>query len=131
MIYFMMIFKLIKKCIINNTDLSNRMSSGIIIDSGFLTKNFKQHENLFKKLNISVYAAGVSNSLCQSKDLFEKDKDRLAGFSKQMNKKNTILYFSTCSIGDPSRNNNEYIKNKTILVTNAKINKEMVEVLNS
>ena len=26
---------------------------------------------------------------------------------------------------------NEYIKNKTILVTNAKINKEMIEVLNS
>ena len=55
----MMIFKLIKKCIINNTDLSNRMSSGIIIGSGFLAKNFKQHENLFKKLNIHVYATGV------------------------------------------------------------------------
>ena len=30
-----------------------------------------------------------------------------------------------------AKNENEYIKNKTILVTNAKINKEMVEVLNS
>ena len=41
MIYFMMIFELIKKCIINNTDLSNRMSSGIIIGSGFLAKNLR------------------------------------------------------------------------------------------
>jgi len=52
MIYFMMIFELIKNCIIYNTDLSNRMSSGIIIGSGFLAKIFKQHDNLFKKLNI-------------------------------------------------------------------------------
>ena len=124
MIYFMIIFELIKKCIINNTDLSNRMSSGIIIGSGFLAKNFKQHENLFKKLNIHVYAAGVANSLCKNKDLFEIDKNRLVDFSKQMDKKNKILYFSTCSIGDPSRNNNEYIKNKLILENYIKSNFE-------
>ena len=61
------------------------MSSKTIIGSGFLATSFKKHENLFKKLNISVYAAGVSNSLCQNKDLFKKDKDRLVNFSKQMN----------------------------------------------
>ena len=100
------------------------MSSTTIIGSGFLANSLKKHENLFKRLNISVYVAGVSNSLCQSKDLFEKDKDRLAGFSKQMNKKNTILYFSTCSIGDPSRNNNEYIKHKLIIENFIKLNFE-------
>lgn len=100
------------------------MSSTTIIGSGFLANSFKKHENLFKKLNICVYAAGVSNSLCQSKDLFEKDKDRLAGFSKQIDKKNTILYFSTCSIDDSSRNNNEYIKNKLIIENFIKLNFE-------
>ena len=48
------------------------MSSTTIIGSGFLANSFNKHENLFKKLNICVYAAGVSNSLCQSKDLFER-----------------------------------------------------------
>ena len=100
------------------------MSSTTIIGSGFLANSLKKHENLFKRLNISVYVAGVSNSLCQSKDLFEKDKDRLAGFNKQMNKKNTILYFSTCSIGDPSRNNNKYIKHKVIIENFIRLNFE-------
>ena len=100
------------------------MSSTTIIGSGFLADSFKKYENLFKRLNISVYVAGVSNSLCQSKDLFEKDKDRLAGFSKQMNKKNTILYFSTCSIGDPSRNNDKYIKHKLIIENFIRLNFE-------
>ena len=83
------------------------MSFTTIIGSGFLASNFKKHEGLFKKLNICVYAAGVSNSLCQDSGLFEKDKNRLANFSKQIDKKKTLLYFSTCSIDDPSRNNNE------------------------
>ena len=100
------------------------MLSTTIIGSGFLANSFKKHENLFKKLNISIYAAGVSNSLCQSKNLFKKDKDRLVDFSKQMNKKNIILYFSTCSIDDPSRNNNEYIKNKLIIENFIKLNFE-------
>ena len=97
------------------------MSSTIIIGSGFLAHSFKKHENLFKKLNICVYAAGVSNSLCQNKDLFEKDKNRLASFSKQIDKKDTILYFSTCSIDDPSRNKNEYITNKLIIENSIKL----------
>jgi len=95
-----------------------------IIGSGFLASSFKKYENLFKELNICIYAAGVSNSLCQDSDLFEKDKNRLANFSKQIDKKNTILYFSTCSIDDPSRNNNEYIKNKLIIENFIKLNFE-------
>ena len=41
-----------------------------------------------------------------------------------MDKKNKILYFSTCSIDDSSRNNNEYIKNKLILENYIKSNFE-------
>ncbi len=69
-------------------------------------------KNFFKELNICVYAAGVSNSLCKNKKLFEKDKKRLYDFSNDINKNKVLLYFSTCALDDPSRNQNPYIKNK-------------------
>ena len=72
----------------------------------------KIHNPFFKELNICVYAAGVSNSLCKNKKLFEKDKKRLYDFSNDINKNKVLLYFSTCALNDPSRNQNPYIKNK-------------------
>ena len=37
-----------------------------IIGSGFLAFQFKKYEVLIKKLNICIYVAGVSNSLCKN-----------------------------------------------------------------
>ena len=88
------------------------MLTTTIIGSGFLAKNFKNYESLFKKLNICIYSAGVSNSLCVDEQLFKKDQNRLISFNKEIDKKNILLYFSTCSIADPSRSNSPYVKNK-------------------
>ena len=90
----------------------NENSSEIIIGTGFLAKNFSKYKEFFKELNICVYAAGVSNSLCKDKKLFEKDKKRLYDFSNEINKNKALLYFSTCTLNDPSRNQSLYIKNK-------------------
>ncbi len=90
----------------------NENSSEIIIGTGFLAKNFSKYKEFFKELNICVYAAGVSNSLCKNKKLFEKDKKRLYDFSNEINKNKALLYFSTCTLNDPSRNQSLYIKNK-------------------
>ena len=86
-----------------------------IIGSGFIANNFNKHIELFEKLNICAYAAGVSNSLCKSQDLLEKDKKRLFDFKNQILKNATLMYFSTCSIEDPSRNQTPYVKNKLII----------------
>jgi len=83
-----------------------------IIGSGFIAKNFKKYEEFFKKLDICVYATGVSNSLCKDKELLDKDKSRLSDFSKKIFENQILLYFSTCSIYDPSRNKNIYVRHK-------------------
>jgi len=83
-----------------------------IVGSGFIAKSFIKYEEFFKKLGACAYAAGVSNSLCEDKKLFHKDKSRLADFSKIIGQDQILLYFSTCSIDDPSRNKNFYIKHK-------------------
>jgi nucleoside-diphosphate-sugar epimerase len=90
----------------------NKNCPNTIIGSGFLAKNFGKYEELFKKLNICVYAAGVSNSLCKDRKLLEKDKKRLYDFRDKINKSKILLYFGTCSSYDPSRNKNPYVKNK-------------------
>ena len=56
-----------------------------IIGTGFLSKNFNKYKEFFKELNICVYAAGVSNSLCKDSELFEKEKKRLYDFSNKIN----------------------------------------------
>ena len=88
------------------------MSTMVTGGSGFIGKSFIKYEEFFKKLGVCAYAAGVSNSLCEDKELFNKDKSRLADFSKTIGQDQTLLYFSTCSIKDPSRNKNFYVKHK-------------------
>lgn len=83
-----------------------------IIGSGFIAKSFLKHEEFFNQFGFCVYTAGVSNSLSEDKELFIKDKNRLNELSKKIDKNKTILYFSTCSIVDPSRNKNFYVKHK-------------------
>ena len=83
-----------------------------ILGSGFIAKSFIKYEEFFKKLRIHLYAAGVSNSLCKDKEFFNEDKNRLVDFSKSIEDGQTLLYFSTCSIDDPSRNKNFYVKHK-------------------
>jgi len=86
-----------------------------IIGSGFLSQNFRKHEKLFEKLNVCLYAAGVSDSQCIDKKLLEKDSNRLFDFINLIKNDRMLVYFSTCSIKDPSRKNTPYVKNKLII----------------
>ncbi len=90
----------------------NNNYSNTIIGSGFIAKNFDKHAEFFKKQGICLYAAGVSNSLCRDKNLLEIDKKRIFDFRNQIDNKKILLYLSTCSIQDPSRNQNPYVINK-------------------
>ena len=82
----------------------------IIEGSGFLAKHFKKYSNQLKKLDVVIYAAGVSNSLAQNPKIFEKDFQRFRLFTEHNIKK--LIYLSTYSIFDKSRNKSNYVKNK-------------------
>ena len=85
---------------------------GTIIGSGFMAKSFHDQIQELQKLNICLYAAGISNSQTKDKNLLIKDQNRIIDFSKKFDQKKKLVYLSTCSINDPSRNKNPYVKNK-------------------
>ena len=82
-----------------------------IIGSGFLASQFKRYNKLIKKLNVYIYVAGVSNSLCNNQKELDKDFNRIKKFNKFIDKKK-LIYISTCSVFDPNRRTSKYIKNK-------------------
>ena len=86
--------------------------SKIIIGNGFIAKNFNNYKEELKKLNICLYAVGISNSQINDGDLLIKERKRLLDFSRQFNQEKKLVYISTCGVLDPSRKNNPYNKNK-------------------
>lgn len=59
--------------------------------------------------NVLVFASGVSNSKETRIEAFEREKRLLC---KHLDFKGVILYFSTCSIFDPSLQHRQYIRHK-------------------
>ena len=84
----------------------------MIIGSGFMAQNFHDQIQEIEKLNICLYAAGVSNSQTKDEKLLVNDQNSIIEFSKKFDQKKKLVYLSTCSIYDPSRNKNPYVKNK-------------------
>jgi nucleoside-diphosphate-sugar epimerase len=87
-----------------------------IIGSGFLAFQFKKYDKLIKKLNICIYVAGVSNSLCKNQKELDRDYNRIKKFHKFIGQEK-LIYISTCSIFDPNRKKSKYIKNKLRIET--------------
>jgi len=87
------------------------MNLSNIIGSGFIAKSFRKKNNFFKKKNCILYAAGVSNSNNKDKLLFNKDFLRLKSI-KNLSKTYKIIYISSCSVVDTSRNKSLYLKKK-------------------
>ena len=84
----------------------------MIIGSGFIARNFENYSDDLERLDICLYAAGISNSQTQDKNLLDKEKNKFIEFLKKFNQKKKLIYISTCSINDPSRNKNPYVLNK-------------------
>ena len=81
-----------------------------VIGSGFLAKKFKKYKKLLKRLNITIYAAGISNSSTSNQKNLKKEVFKIKNYLKQND--NKIIYISTYSIDDNSRNSRPYVKNK-------------------
>ena len=78
---------------------------------GFVAKNFKKTLAFLKKNNTIVYAAGISNSKTKNKSHLKREFNEIKNFKNHINNK-MLVYISTCSVSDDSRNKSLYVKNK-------------------
>lgn len=79
-----------------------------IIGNGFIAKSF---ENYLDEHDVIIFASGVSNSTSKEKNDFNREIQKINDISKNFHKKK-IIYFSSCSISDKSRNTQAYQKHK-------------------
>lgn len=82
----------------------------MIIGSGLIGNAFiSKQESLAE---VCIYAAGVSNSTCLYDDEFRRDHDRLQETIQSVQAGHLFVYFSTCSVEDPSMCNSRYVVHK-------------------
>ena len=86
------------------------LSKAMIIGSGLLARAFKQYQ--LKLDQVCVYAAGVSNSSNTDAREFEREKLCLTQSMAVAPTQDLFIYFSTCSICDPSMQDSPYVKHK-------------------
>jgi UDP-2-acetamido-2,6-beta-L-arabino-hexul-4-ose reductase len=77
----------------------------MVIGNGLIAKNFKKVK--FNE-NITLFASGVSNSLCTNLDEFNREIQLLLDI-KDASKNTTFIYFSSCAV---SLEENEYYTHK-------------------
>ena len=84
----------------------------MVIGNGMIAKRFSSYGD---DKDILVFASGVSNS-SSTGDVEYTREEALLSKAIQDNPHKTILYFSTCSIYDPSLQESMYVKHKLIQV---------------
>ncbi|HZZ95347.1 MAG TPA: NAD-dependent epimerase/dehydratase family protein [Usitatibacter sp.] len=82
----------------------------MIIGSGLIARAFSPHAPTLN--DTCIYAAGVSNSGCTDPSEFARDEDRLRAAIASMPAPTRLVYFSTCSVGDPSMAQSGYVLHK-------------------
>jgi nucleoside-diphosphate-sugar epimerase len=79
----------------------------MIVGNGLIAKAF--YDNYANRDDVLIFASGVSNSSNIDPKEFIREKTLLKSFLTERKK---IVYFSTCSIEDPSLENSPYILHK-------------------
>jgi len=82
----------------------------MIVGSGLIARAFSRHASQMG--DSCIYAAGVSNSGCTDASEFARDEDRLRAAMATLAPSTQLLYFSTCSVGDPSLAGSQYVVHK-------------------
>lgn len=80
----------------------------MVIGNGMIAKRFSSYGHIDQWL---VFASGVSHSLSVSEEEFAREKHLLHSALEKHPEK-TLVYFSTCSIYDPSLQHSAYVKHK-------------------
>jgi len=83
----------------------------MIIGNGFIAQNFQSKIKIIKKLNLAIFASGVSNSLTHNNSDFLREKKKIVKYKNRINNK-TLVYISSCGVFDPSRNQKPYFIHK-------------------
>ena len=84
----------------------------MISGSGLLATTFKEFGT---RRDVYVHAAGVSNSQCCDIREFARERDALLRSIDHGRDCDRFLYFSTCSIGDPSAQESPYVAHKAAM----------------
>jgi nucleoside-diphosphate-sugar epimerase len=80
----------------------------MVVGHGLIAKAFSEFEQDEEFL---FFCSGVSNSMCRDQSEFDREKNLLQEHIVRHGDK-TFIYFSTCSIGDPSMKDSLYRKHK-------------------
>lgn len=80
----------------------------MVVGNGLIAKAFKEFE---EDRSLLFFCSGVSNSMCKDPLEFEREQNMLLEHISS-NPDKTFIYFSTCSILDPSMCNSLYVRRK-------------------
>jgi len=80
----------------------------MLIGNGLLANTFLKYKN---DNSVLIFASGVSNSLETNETEFNREKNLLLS-NLSVHQKRKFIYFSTCSIYDPSLSESPYILHK-------------------
>jgi nucleoside-diphosphate-sugar epimerase len=80
----------------------------MIVGNGMMARAFSSYET---SSDILVFASGVSNSRETSETAFKRETDLLKEWLSKVNAE-TFIYFSTCSIYDPTLKETPYVNHK-------------------
>lgn len=87
------------------------LKQDMVIGSGLIARAFLRG-GANQLADTCFYAAGVSNSGCCDEREFLRERSRLAAAMAACPASTRLVYFSTCSIGDCSLQDSEYVKHK-------------------
>lgn len=82
----------------------------MLIGSGLLAQAFAP--SFLQRVNVCVYAAGVSNSACSDANEFMRERQRLSEALEHAHQFDTFCYFGTCSAIDPELIKTPYVQHK-------------------
>ncbi len=80
----------------------------MIVGSGLIAQGFREYAT---DDHVVIFASGVSNSANTDIAAFDREKKLLTS-TLAGNKENKFVYFSTCSIYDPSLQHSAYVRHK-------------------
>lgn len=80
----------------------------MIVGNGMIAKRFGDYA---EDDGFLLFASGVSNSVLNDQEAFERERNLLLE-SIKINPQKTLVYFSTCSIYDPSMKKSPYVLHK-------------------
>lgn len=80
----------------------------MVIGNGMIARAFAEFQKIH---DVVIFASGVSDSKTTKAGDFLREKNLLTAALSNLNEK-TIVYFSTCSVHDPSLNKTDYVFHK-------------------